>query len=490
MDRAQTLRDTLVLCCCAALIALLSVTALVVGPGPQRLWRGYLTLLVRKGIDPAEAMERAGMRAWVDAKRARVAFTVFSGLETVSAAQLDSRLDPLDPRFDPYMRSLAAWFEAGGGWSLVYVRLDRPAPLAVIGLLARMPGYGRQWRIGDWAPATGLASVVVAVSLVLCAGLGRIRGRGGIAALAAAAAGWAPRLAGGDPSDLAAFLLLSAAWMPAIPEALDTARAFLIRPGDTRGPWLPRFALFGAALAFAIVARTVTGQPVVSLLILACAFPAGAAAAAALERGSRAFTQHSVFRPLRLSAQREPDLPFAVRLRGLLPLLLALPIVAFGLLPGPGARVPAPQRLPGARAYSWPVLQRLWTEGTASGLPDMADYVVHVAYQEALAYGRPYGFPTGDVVVAAFVPGRDPGRIERREQVVVRYDDAWLARALAEPAAGSVERLLLDQRSPVRVKYTALGALPPGALLWNSLMIALYGALVFFPLRLVRVGGT
>ena len=226
-----------------------------------------------------------------------------------------------------------------------------------------------------------------------------------------------------------------------------------------------------------------------SLLLLAAAFPASAAAAAALERGSQALGQHLVFRPLSLASRREPDPPFAARLRGLLPLALALPILAFGLLPGPGVRVPAPQRLRGARAYTWPALRRLWTESAASPLPDLADYVVHVAYQEAVAYGRPYGFPSADVVVPAFVPGSDPRRIERRDEVVVRYDDAWLARTLAEPRPGSVERLLLDQRSPVRVKYTALGAASPRVLLWNSLLIALYGALVFFPFESFRRGG-
>jgi hypothetical protein len=115
--------------------------------------------------------------------------------------------------------------------------------------------------------------------------------------------------------------------------------------------------------------------------------------------------------------------------------------------------------------------------------------VVHVAYQGALAYGRPYGLPASDEVLQGFAPGREPGRIEGRDEVVVRYDDEWLEKTLAEPPRGSVERLLLDQRSPVRVKYTALGSTSPGALLWNSFLTALYGALVFFPFHSFGRGG-
>ncbi len=478
----------LVILACAGVVAALAFAAVVVGPGPQRLWRGYLTLLVRKGVDPRQALTAAGVRHWVEPRTARVSFTVFSGWEQVSVAELPTRLDPLDPRLDPYMRSLPAWFEAEGGWDVVYARLQRAAPLLVIGLLAAMPRYGRDWRIADWAPATGLASVVAAAALVALSAFGRVRGRPAIVALAIAAAGWVPALARGGPSDLAAFFLLAGAWMPAIPEALDAARDRLIRPGDPRGTRLSHFALFAAALAVAIAVRIVTEEPVFPLVLLAAVFPAGATAAVALERLQQSFGQHPVFQPLRLAARRDPDPSFAARLRGLVPLALALPILAFGLLPGPGVRVPAPERVRGAREYSWRVLEQLWTEGTQSVLPDLADYVVHVAYQGALAYGRPYGFPVADVIVPAFVPGAEPGRIHRTEEVVIRYDDAWLKEALGQPQPGSVERLLLDQRSPVRVKYTALGAVSAAVLLWNGLMMALYGALVFFPLESLRRG--
>ncbi len=112
---------------------------------------------------------------------------------------------------------------------------------------------------------------------------------------------------------------------------------------------------------------------------------------------------------------------------------------------------------------------------------------MHVAYQEALPYGRPYGFPVGDVLLPTYEAGREPGGVRGNDELVIRYDDHWLARAFEDAARGSVERLLLDQSSPVRVKYTALGASSPGLLLWNGLMIALYGALVLFPPAPLRV---
>ncbi len=491
LNKAQALSDALVALACAALLAGLAAAAHAFDPAAHGLWRGYLTLVAREGVDTREALARAGVRTWVDAREAEAAFTVFRGLEQVSVADLEARFDPLDPRFDPYMRSLGAWFDAGGGWSVVYARLDRPAPLLALRLLLSLPGYGSRWRIADRAPAAGVVSLVAAGFLVVCFGMSRRRDHARTGAIAFAFAAWAPALARGDLSDLAAFLLLATAWTPSLPEALDAGRASLARGGAARMPPLSRLAPFAVVLGLVAAARLAANASplalpaLASLAAQAAVFPAAALLAGAVERAAASMQPHPVFRPLRLVSDRgdgEAVQP-AARLLGLLPLGLAIPMLALGLARPPEPRVPAPARIAGARAYTWPVLERLWTEGAASPLPDLADYVVHVAYQEALPYGRPYGFPVGDVVLPTYAAGLEPGGVRGNDELVIRYDDSWLSRALSEPAAGSVERLLLDQRSPVRVKYTALGAASPGLLLWNGLMIALYGALVLFPLE-------
>ncbi len=494
MNKAQALSDALVALACGALLAGLAAAARALDPAAHWPWKGYLTLVVREGVDYREALARCGVRTWVDAREAKAAFTVFRGLERVSVADLQARFDPLDPRFDPYMRSLGAWFDAGGGWSVVYARPHRPAPLLAMRLLVRLPGYGSRWRIADRAPAAGAVSLLAAAFVVVVFGMGRRRDRAGTAAMAFAFAGWAPALARGSPSDLAAFLLLAIAWTRSLAEALDAGRAALARGGAARMPPPSRLAQFGVVLGLSAAARLATNPWPLALPALAAlaartaVFPAAALLAAAVERVAASIRPHPVFQPLRLVSDRGDDdaVQPGVRLFGLLPLGLAIPMLALGLAPVPGVRVPAPTPIPGARAYTWPVLERLWTEGAASPLPDLADFVVHVAYQEALPYGRPYGFPVGDVVLPTYAAGLEPGGVRGNDELVIRYDDSWLSRALGEPAAGSLERLLLDQRSPVRVKYTSLGAASPGLLLWNGLMIALYGALVLFPLETRR----
>jgi hypothetical protein len=498
LNRPQALSGALVALEFAALVAGLAAASLALDTAAHGLWRGYLTLVTGEGVDYRGALARLGVRTWVDAREAKAAFTVFHGLEQVRVADLEGRFDPLDPRFDPYMRSLGAWFDAGGGWSVAYVRLDRPAPLLTAGLLVTLPGYGSRWSIADRAPAAGIVSLIAAALLVVVFGMARPQDRAATAAMALALAGWAPALSRGSPFDLAVFLLLATSWARGLAAALDAARAALAPGGAVRMPPPPRLAPFGAAAALAVAARLAAGASLpalAALAALAAIFPAATLLAVAVERAGASTRPHPVFQPLRLVSRRgdEEPAPRSVRLLGLLPLGLAVAALALGTGRAPHLRVPAPDRIAGARSYTWPVLERLWTEGAASPLPDLADYVVHIAYQEALPYGRPYGFPVGDVVLPTYAAGRGPRGVQGNDELVIRYDDFWLSRALGDPVAGSVERLLLDQRSPVRVKYRSLGDASPGLLLWNGLLIALCGALVLFPLGtggvLLRPGG-
>lgn len=57
----------------------------------------------------------------------------FDGLQTVRIADLNTRLTPDDPRWDPWLHSLASWFEPQGEWT-------------------------RIWRPAGWAPSPGLTT--------------------------------------------------------------------------------------------------------------------------------------------------------------------------------------------------------------------------------------------------------------------------------------------------------------------------------------------
>ncbi|HET6486461.1 MAG TPA: hypothetical protein VFH83_08570, partial [Spirochaetia bacterium] len=90
-------------------------------PRPSQPWRRYHTILVRsdsQGPDGMEGLVRrlkaAAGPGVVTELTAPVDFWDFSGVATVAYARLDSRLDPLDPRRDPYLNGLRSYLRTAG----------------------------------------------------------------------------------------------------------------------------------------------------------------------------------------------------------------------------------------------------------------------------------------------------------------------------------------------------------------------------------------
>ena len=80
----------------------------------------------------------------------------------------------------------------------------------------------------------------------------------------------------------------------------------------------------------------------------------------------------------------------------------------------------------------------------------------HAAFQQTLVFGRPWGLPGADtrVAVTEYIEDRAAGSITARTRTVKRLDGAWLQGVTRAPPAPSVERLLLAQGRPMRVRVS------------------------------------
>ena len=521
-------------------IATLGLAALVLAAGmfvqrslavlaeARQVWRGYYTLLIRDDAaaapgraaeEAAQRLRAAGFDAVVTAATARERVTTFGGYEWVAIADLPARLDPLDPRYDPYLRRVAGWFAAetrAGAAQVIYVASALPPGYfaARVGWALRHAGV--RWRSADlpW-PQTGMALLLFAAGAALMVGrLDPCAPRWWRLLLALP---WVPLIVHGAlPAAFAALPAFAAAcwWagpvMGAAPRAAGRRRggrhaaaALLVQlgsvvalglaaPDQPPGSGSPLALLPAADLRRVAIYLLAGGAWSVALIgagLLGRLLPAPAAVAR--WRGGEASVR-SVS-----AAQPQGTAPAGAgggsavaaagrgaRLRGgLVPsLALCLLGIAMVLPAGRGELIPRPLPVAAGAGFRLAELSALDTGG-GRALPALSHYAAHAAYQETLQYGRPFALPAPDerVTVDHYRRGGD-GRVQHAAVEVARFSDDWLQALLAAAPPASVPALLAAQGRPVAVQYAPPPTpAPPAAAAWLALTLLLAGAML--PLR-------
>lgn len=380
-----------------------------------QIWDGYYLLGGRLSA-PLE-----GAFAGSLTRTSPVRFTVFDGLAAVPADRLTHRLDPVDPRFDPYLRGVAGFFVAdepsGERRSLSYVRTDLPP----VGLL---------FRLAFRAPAAALLILDFDVRR-------RLLAAGVVAAIALAEA--AVRSVSGRPASGLAMAGMLVPWAVAALNAGGAAviAAAAVVPALRRLPGpVPARAAGGAVAVIVVVAASslmLGGAP--------AGFAVGAASAGSIAVAAGRWNAGGT------PPRGEPRGRRAAAALGAGTLVALATVVATVGTP-PAVRVPGPDHGSTAsppEGITWDALTGLGVSAGGRGdLPNAADYVAHVAFQEGLPYGRAYRLPEeGErLTVSSFRFDHHEGRLLRDERVVAVYDRSWLQRTVSE--AGGVGRLLLD----------------------------------------------
>ena len=425
-----------------------------------RVWRGYETLLL--GPDAA----RAGRLAWlvremgpgvVSELTSPVSFWDFTGVDHVPVAGLDARIDPSDPRHDRVMDDLAGYFRAPAGrgapWTVVYLPARR-APVFDYVRVAGILGAGAgAWRLLEFDPVEAIAALAgLAAFAMFLAGASPRGGRlTRAAAGASAAALWIPFVLGGGLARLALSLLMLFTWFRAadVVIALHGWDARVAR--DARGPLAAFAASTGAGLVllvpaggFAAGALSAFAGPAAAsvLLLVALGLYWGRARRPRAPRRTR-FTPVPIVKP---AASAGPGPVGALLALAALTVAAVIPLART-------VPVPTPIALLGVRDYSWQALATLDRSARSPRLPDLGDLVTHEAFQETIAFGRPWGLPRpGEhVAVRGFLVDPSDGTVVAVERRVKVFDDAWLASCLQGAPRGSIEALLVAQGRAVAV---------------------------------------
>jgi hypothetical protein len=428
------------------------------GGRPTRVWRGYETLLLRTDALKHEAvasMVKSFGTGVVSDLTATVSFWNFTGVESVPVNRIDARIDPSDPRHDKVLDVLSAYFRASSveRQSVVYIPSRRAAlfDYLKIASLLGLPRHG-SWRLLEFEPAELILSAACLLGLAVLLGYPQGKeGREGLVVAIAGAVLWIPFLVPGGVARLALALLLLTAWIPVAEVAVALHGWDDKLLAEARDPLLGYCATTAAGLVLLLPAGGFSAAAFIG--------SAGTAAASVLLLGALALLWGRVRRPRRRRKKFEP-VPIVKRSgsssrRGMAGFLLAFGSFVIVAIIEVLRSTPVPTPLPvfGVRNYTWESLSRLNSDGREPRLPDVSDIVAHDAFQETLAFGRPWGLPHRDERVYLREFSTDPltGRIAADLRTVKVFDDNWLGAVLRRAPPGSIEGLLLAQRGAVVV---------------------------------------
>jgi hypothetical protein len=423
--------------------------------GGGRLWKGYYTLVVPARHEEESVLrllEAAGFSGVLSESRTIVRVTAFSQVERVPLSELTARLEAEDPRYDPYMLRLPGFFRAEGvrdRYRLYYVPAEGGTLATLLRLRRAFPNQIDDWFLADfsgvhrWVALAGL----LALSIVLVSSA-----RGRRVAMAALCVPW-----------LAGSLSVGGDWVAYAGAVI--LGSFLILRSEKQPKSLAGAAGLGAILLSSVLILHMKAIPGPSVFAALGATLSVVIISRLWGRRRHVGRDHPLFSPLPILPG--PRVEEGSSLRQVLILLPGLFLLggSLALLPvGRDVPVPTPVRMASADGSAGPdsapeALPELWVASRGDELPNLSDYLAHVAYQEGFAYGAEFSFPDASEPLTLIVIREEEGRLIERTRIAAVYDEEWMRETLRSVPEGSIERLLLQQPNSTGVVRTPLSGL-------------------------------
>jgi hypothetical protein len=439
----------------------ISLTKLPVIFRENQRWKGFYTVLVDRetGLTKTvEKLEKEGVTDLIHEKNSRVRFFSFHSEETVGLSELSERLDPLDPRYDPYMKQLPRFFGASLGmknYDILYVRSSKPPAAFAIDLMPVQRHLKTTFIYTDialWRHFILLfLFITVVVLIILYAKQHRVY-------IVLISLPWLLALfQGGIPLFLTAVLILFSFSLFSVD--LFLMLKFYLNYGYldySHGNIIQKGIICIAAFISAVI---VLLSPQFSLLRLLPLFLCIVADIAFLLLYTfylyfrRKKQEHTLFFSVSIRANRKTFTFDQPRFPVLLVVFLVTacaPIIFLFHTPGEGIITPAPSEDVTFRDITMYSLERL-AHAEASDYPDLSDYVTHRAYQKSYFFGKKYQFPQKGQLVSLSSFEMQNKQITKTNRVVETLDDTWFDTILTDGNTSGIPRLLLSQERAVAV---------------------------------------
>jgi hypothetical protein len=430
----------------------------------DQIFRGYYTVLVDASIPLSDAVrlaEESGFSEIISSSTARIDYYDFGELSSILLAELDKRFDELDPRVDPYMRSVKnLFFTSCGGrdWNILFVA-GSFSPFQVYSRLLK--AFRNERAVFQVVEYDGLKQILFCLFFCLFAGFIICTFRAPKIYLLLGIIPWLTFPLSGSFSLLVSasimylgFSLCIEEWGPVFTYYLNYG---IFDP--QKGRVLEACAVWIASGIVSAVLLTTSGQGLLGFIPVLIAFLGDLAlfGCEILRLSARKGRQeHTLFFPVTiLKVKGNSDPRRVVRASVIAALLLLSPLLVLFFDKG-DIPIPAPIDVPQVHSFTRSEMETLWNYGSAGDLPNISSYIAHRAYQEGLLFKGTYGFPEEDEELS--IPSfRIEGELVRMETVAgIQFTDSWYRGIMRENLHDSIGALLREQKKPYYIQMRPL----------------------------------
>jgi hypothetical protein len=427
-----------------------------------------------------ECFQRHGYHETIHRLNQSVFLFDFEGGGVERLFALNTIFDPADPLYDTYLRRLPNYFEGsvhGRKAELFYVPEKRQSLIEFYRLHRDLDRLGMQYANLREYPKLRMAGIV-AFSVILFV-LSLLLFRRGLALFLLGAV---PLAAGTNQASFLLFsssLLILTGWAMAVASAKIPLREYLdIRSERSRGGLRMSLLIYmlGLSASFLLLVLSPAKESP-EVFLQHAATMVWQIGTAGIFIGIRIFVhrrrEHVVFYP-EFIKRNGVTVPVGLKVTAgtILVLLAALALFSEKYFISRDLVAPVPLRSgdfrrdnegnsatarPEFAGFSWEAVSRFEERrrgvDDSQYLPDISDYLSHIAYHQAYFYGRDYRFPQPgeEIRISGYL--REGDRIIHDKKLVKMFTDQWYEDIINEAVKQKgVPRLLLLQEGPFRVR--------------------------------------
>jgi hypothetical protein len=464
----------------------------------KQIWKGYFTLVFPVDTDFIEintVLREAGYQGIISAETELVEFNGFSEMETISAAALYDRFDSADPRFDSYMRKLPQSFTAEtveGTRKIGFVPVTASSLSAKLKIGKVLQTFDDRAMIADSLPLRGLLHLVCFFAITA---LLTLRFKKNWYLVVPGSLVWIQLIVSGNILAFFCAALLHFTWVILIDDLIQLHHQRLSYPRSTADVSNLRnkglYYLLIAAIGIIVFNTGSLGELSPYALLPSIGGQAALSCAYGfwilIRKNSR---EHRIFIPLPIIKKKTWS-DWNTGQRYFFPIVLLLILVPVCIAPfigtDTGLALPVPEPLGEVVSFQRESLKILYQDNEQAHLPDIADYITHLSYQEGFMYGRGYQFPEEDERLYFSVFDENDGVIDKSWEIVREYDQDWISRRLSSLPDLSYEGMLYAQGRPVRVVFGTANNSSPGTtavLVYMCVILLLFSPFIIPKLKL------